>query len=492
MVSFRPSVSYKENNKPIISCIRRIRRGSLFWSLVFAGSLGLLKVCGRWIHHRVVDSTIPGTTAPAPTPPVSPEDWKAFQVDYQERFGKGSPPNGMEKWLSYAKANQCNERDFYSSIDEDLDFFRSVIQKEGRKFRQEEIVPHGLQQTDNYMAFSLREHRLTVLASFNYGGNYVQQKDIEEKLRWILEPIRNHKPPLNATYFFNLHDGATQAKETTNRPLFSVCKQAYWTDDNYLPTPDDQPTLMRDLEQEVSHSSLANAMKHTYQVIHKDYQDWASFASRDILVPYHFGFDTSIPPNPKELPFAKRKDAIVWRGSTTGSVWGESPRFRLVRDFGGSGAHPLSETRKDVAVDFAFVDVLQQEKDKTLAPGSRAGGENRMNFQQLQEHKYIMDVDGNAFTARFPGLLRSGSVIFKSTRYKEWYTERLMPYIDYIPVNYNLTDFVEKVEWAHDNQDITSKMVTHAQSIAKHHLRREDMRCYVYRLLLEYQTLFEN
>ena len=64
--------------------------------------------------------------------------------------------------------------------------------------------------------------------------------------------------------------------------------------------------------------------------------------------------------------------------------------------------------------------------------------------------------------------------------------------MDYIPVNYNLSDLVEKVEWAHKNQDLTQQMVQHAQNIANNYLRQEDMRCYVYRLMLEYQTLFEN
>ena len=97
-----------------------------------------------------------------------------------------------------------------------------------------------------------------------------------------------------------------------------------------------------------------------------------------------------------------------------------------------------------------------------------------------------------AFTSRFPGLLKSGSLIFKSSRYREWYTERLRPYVDYIPVNYNLTDLPQKIEWAHTHPVEAAFITQHAAKIANKFLRRDDMRCYMYRLLLEYQTLFEN
>jgi Glycosyl transferase family 90 len=96
-----------------------------------------------------------------------------------------------------------------------------------------------------------------------------------------------------------------------------------------------------------------------------------------------------------------------------------------------------------------------------------------------------------AFTARFRSILRSGTLIFKSTRYREWYTERLTPFVDYIPVNYNLTDLPEKIEWAYQHPELANNITRHANEISSRFLRLEDMRCYVYRLMLEYQMLFE-
>jgi len=95
------------------------------------------------------------------------------------------------------------------------------------------------------------------------------------------------------------------------------------------------------------------------------------------------------------------------------------------------------------------------------------------------------------FTSRFPGLLRSGSVAFKSTRFREWFHGILQPYQHYIPVNYNLTDLVEKVSWAHQHPEQARQIAHESRQRVEQSLRPVDMQCYMYRLALEYQQLFE-
>jgi hypothetical protein len=95
------------------------------------------------------------------------------------------------------------------------------------------------------------------------------------------------------------------------------------------------------------------------------------------------------------------------------------------------------------------------------------------------------------FTGRFPGLLRSGSVVFKSSRYREWFTGNLEPFKHYIPVNYDLSDLVQKVAWVHSHPREAVRIAAESRKLAETALRREDIMCYTYRLILEYQTLFE-
>lgn len=96
-----------------------------------------------------------------------------------------------------------------------------------------------------------------------------------------------------------------------------------------------------------------------------------------------------------------------------------------------------------------------------------------------------------AFTERFPKLLRSGSLVFKSTKYREWFSERIFPWIDYIPVKHDLSDLEEKVAWAHTHQAQAQRIAEHGRKTVERHIRPEDQQCYTYRLMLEYHALFE-
>jgi len=40
-----------------------------------------------------------------------------------------------------------------------------------------------------------------------------------------------------------------------------------------------------------------------------------------------------------------------------------------------------------------------------------------------------MDVDGNGWSGRFHRLMSTKSVVLKSTIFPEWYTERIMPWV---------------------------------------------------------------
>lgn len=46
--------------------------------------------------------------------------------------------------------------------------------------------------------------------------------------------------------------------------------------------------------------------------------------------------------------------------------------------------------------------------------------ESRMTYEDALRFKYVVDVDGNAWSARFKRLLTSGSLIFKSTLMREY------------------------------------------------------------------------
>jgi Glycosyl transferase family 90 len=95
-----------------------------------------------------------------------------------------------------------------------------------------------------------------------------------------------------------------------------------------------------------------------------------------------------------------------------------------------------------------------------------------------------------AFTERFPKLLQSGTLVFKATKYREWYSEGVIPWVHYIPVKQDLSDLPDKVRWAMSHKDLAETIVLQARTVVERHLRPQDQRCYAYRLFLEYESVF--
>ncbi|WP_267895632.1 glycosyl transferase family 90 [Polynucleobacter acidiphobus] len=80
----------------------------------------------------------------------------------------------------------------------------------------------------------------------------------------------------------------------------------------------------------------------------------------------------------------------------------------------------------------------------------------------INTFKYLIDVDGNsnAWSSLFLKLL-SGSVVLKvesEDGYKQWYYDRLIPWQHYVPVNKDLSDLQEKLDWLRDNDDRAKKL----------------------------------
>ena len=121
--------------------------------------------------------------------------------------------------------------------------------------------------------------------------------------------------------------------------------------------------------------------------------------TRDVHIPYVFTMDRRntlwfwpfVGPG-KE--FKKRKDTITWRGTTTG-LWEKGHRFQMLEKYGGSGVHPLSERTPSVKVDFAFTNLWSDDgaNSKKLNTTRYRLGE-RMSYADMQEYKYVLDVDG--------------------------------------------------------------------------------------------------
>lgn len=227
----------------------------------------------------------------------------------------------------------------------------------------------------------------------------------------------------------------------------------------------------------------------------------------------------------------RKRDGVVWRGDASGGrthegTWQHFHRHRLVdmlnatsvwrAERGGDGVgrtdtfqmpdtsvytsphassgHLASWIRR--FADVGFVHLCPPGECDFLAEHYSIVEPRPMAEQYT--YKFLPDLDGNSFSARFRGFLRSSSLPLKATVYAEWHDDRLIPWLHFVPLDNTLRDLYPVLEFfAGEDGDLEGDraaafIAKSGQRWAETALRREDMRLYVWRLLLEWARVTDD
>jgi len=112
------------------------------------------------------------------------------------------------------------------------------------------------------------------------------------------------------------------------------------------------------------------------------------------------------------------------------------------------------------------------------------------SFIDFWKHKYLLNIDGTVAAYRFMALMAGNSLVFKQdSEYVEWFYDGLEPYKHYIPVKRDLSDLVEKVQWAKDNDEQAQQIVQQAREYIRKKLDAESIFCNFYSVIKRFSTL---
>jgi hypothetical protein len=141
-----------------------------------------------------------------------------------------------------------------------------------------------------------------------------------------------------------------------------------------------------------------------------------------------------------DIPFAKKAQRIVWRGSTTGNDNGYDahPRTQLVRRW-------YQHDPKDI--DVAFHQVVHDRQ--RMAPLVRPG----MSIQQQLRSAFVCCPEGNDVATNLKWVLASNSVpVMPPPRYETWLLEgSLLPMVHYVPCDPSTADLDQVLAWCRRN-----------------------------------------
>jgi hypothetical protein len=247
----------------------------------------------------------------------------------------------------------------------------------------------------------------------------------------------------------------------------------------------------------------------------------------DILYPNPWNFgDKVVYEDGKGIPWHDKLNSLFWRGASSDGfaahgAWQTFLRARFVHmaqrfnsAFGTSLLKSVSSTASAsldapsarnkingaVSVNVTFVGNFNRcdERDcaaehTTFYGSASASPPPSTDFQEHWRHRHLMDLDGAAFSGRFLPFLKSASLPYRAALFRTWWEERVHPWRHFVPLDVRLTDLWRLVGYFGSVGDKEAERIAaEGSKWASEALRKEDMRVYMFRLLLEWGRIVDD
>ncbi|KAH0541362.1 hypothetical protein FGG08_004200 [Glutinoglossum americanum] len=228
---------------------------------------------------------------------------------------------------------------------------------------------------------------------------------------------------------------------------------------------------------------------------------------QDILYPSPWYWFDKVPYDESmDMDWSLKANKMYWRGSTTGGFsrnggWRRQHRQRLVRRINANdNANILVNSTtewKPKEVKRADYNGLFDVHFSHIGQCDPADCDEQREFftiadpagqQDAWASRHLLDIDGNAFSGRFYAFLKSKSLVFKMSVFREWHMEWLRPWVHYIPLSLKGDEWLEAMRhFANDEDGMANgmKVAMAGREWAGKVLRNEDLEVWFFRLLLE-------
>ncbi len=156
----------------------------------------------------------------------------------------------------------------------------------------------------------------------------------------------------------------------------------------------------------------------------------------------------------KKLPhWQDRLNLAFWRGSTTGSndlrleTLGKNLRYRLC----------LKSLQKPFQLDAKFNAIVQCNNDLNKKAIEKLLWQQELLSTRVEPwdaalHRWLIDIDGNVNSWGLLWKLLSGSCVIRVlSKRQQWFHHQLVAWINYIPVNDDLSNLDDILEWCNSH-----------------------------------------
>ena len=163
-----------------------------------------------------------------------------------------------------------------------------------------------------------------------------------------------------------------------------------------------------------------------------------------------------------------RSSELCWRGSCSGIGGLQSLRVRFVEQIYKHNPHTdvrLSKwwrENKNIP-DFLFSDEIR----------------DRIHYTEFLKCKIFFIVDGNCIASNHMYGFASGGVPFVISNSVCWFSHLIIPYIHYVPIQHDLSNLIEQIEWVNNNDDKAKEIANNAVLFAETYFSSEYQRKHI-------------
>ncbi|KAK1985229.1 hypothetical protein LZ30DRAFT_383195 [Colletotrichum cereale] len=238
----------------------------------------------------------------------------------------------------------------------------------------------------------------------------------------------------------------------------------------------------------------------------------------DILIPSPWNYDDKAPYDQDEdVEWEGKKNTMFWRGSSSDGyaargTWQGFLRARFVQVANSiqsvskfrQDEQPAFRTPEDESdFDVGFVgdftkchrDDCQSQRDTFWGVGAHSSPKDTVAFGEHWKYAHLMDLDGAGFSGRFIPFLRSRSLVYRAGLFRTWFGERVHAWRHYVPVDARLHELRGLLRYFGTDDEggrRAREIAEEGRAWAAKALRKEDMRVYMFRLLLEWGRVVDD
>lgn len=380
--------------------------------------------------------------------------------------------NKLAVFLPFSKANFTNEWSSYIHIDPKYKDLNDFLEASSGSYKfNPGKVNHNIKEW--------------------YANNCIVRYDIDYRTRKpnegdtnvgtiknMLETLCERRIVPDIEFFINRRDFPLLTRDGTE-PYDSI-----WGD---------RPLVSYNLPKYIPILSMSKTKKYA-DILIPTHEDWARVQSLNgIWFPrscrdYVQVFDT---------PWKDKKSTAVFRGASTGCgvTIETNPRLKLAY-IGATYKQNTDEPLLDVGItkwnlrprkvkDSKYLQIIDVEQMNNK-------GIHLVNFLSLQEqstYRYIINVDGHVSAFRLSIELGMGSVILLAeSKWKLWYTDLLVPYEHYVPINSDLSDLIQKIEWCRQNDNKCQEIASNSRKFFDTYLQEKGILDYLQKSLVDMKS----